>query len=123
MARKKTASDHQGFGPLMESSAPIAPRLAPTIAIARPYVLPASSEKPPVSWISPRTITTQPQRVEVREHVPLAAGEDVGAVERADAVDDGVEELAISSSVAANAARPAPAISYLLECSLCARGR
>ena len=30
------------------------------IPMTRPYVLPAISEKPPVSWITPRTIRTQP---------------------------------------------------------------
>ena len=54
------ASDHHGLAPPIENSAPIAPRLPPTIPMTRPYVLPASSEKPPVSWITPRTISTQP---------------------------------------------------------------
>ena len=47
------AGDHHGYAPPIDSSAPIAPRLAPTIPMTRPNVLPAISEKPPASWIAP----------------------------------------------------------------------
>ncbi len=46
MHRAKIPSDHHGSLPPIDSSAPIAPRLAPTIPMIRPYVLPESSEKP-----------------------------------------------------------------------------
>ena len=40
MHRKNTASDHHGFGPLIENSAASAPRKAPAIATPRPKALP-----------------------------------------------------------------------------------
>src|SRR4051794_40345087 len=59
--RKKIATDHHGLSPPIDSSAPIAPKLPPMTPMTRPNVLPATSEKPPMSWIAPRTIRTHPR--------------------------------------------------------------
>src|SRR4051812_16878965 len=112
--RAKMPTDHHGSEPPIDSRAPIAPRLPPMMPSTRPNVLPAISEKPPASWITPRTIRTQP-RVLRSSSMNLLSFTKMLASSRAPMPYMMLSVPAISSRIAANATLPTPRIRYLLE--------
>src|SRR3954452_3053836 len=86
--RKKTVSDHHGLLPPTESSAPIAPRLAPMTPMTRPNALPMNQREAPGQLDHPEDDQDPAHGVEAGEDEALIVDEDVRTVQGADAVDD-----------------------------------